>query len=286
MGHEVAHALLKHTQQGEKADEWVEIFRGGAKFTSLAYSRALETDADKVGLSRMVIAGYDGDEAAAVWQRMAAFSGRELPEYLSTHPSHSRRIANLRKELPVAQRIAAKVNNGNSARQFVEKTFSAGGGLLLPDIWTPLLGTVLGGAAALDPENQADNNIAALWVVGGNLFFDAKFAELNAAIFPANPGTNTFLHTDTVNFLVGAAFKYPFRISDNITEFPYIGVDYGFGNNLGFGTNVGFGTDFNITERLYVRNTLGVSVRLIDVGDTQETTVLFPLKLVLGYAFR
>ncbi len=62
----------------------------------LPFSRSHETEADRIGLQIMAIAGYDPDEAAELWKRMKANSeGQAPPEFLSTHPSNDTRIANL-----------------------------------------------------------------------------------------------------------------------------------------------------------------------------------------------
>ncbi|WP_121666640.1 M48 family metallopeptidase [Mesonia aquimarina] len=117
MGHEVAHALANHGQQRMSAgqlqqlgavvgnvaleDENQEIFNtaygvGSQVGVMLPFSRSHETEADKIGLTLMAIAGYDPDEAAKLWQRMKANSGGGAPsELLSTHPSNDTRINNL-----------------------------------------------------------------------------------------------------------------------------------------------------------------------------------------------
>ncbi len=120
MGHEVAHALANHGQQrmstgmlqqiGEvagnvaiKDDKSREIFNqaygvGTTVGVMLPFSRAHETEADKIGLKLMAIAGYNPDEASELWKRMKANSGGKAPpEFLSTHPSNDTRIANLSK---------------------------------------------------------------------------------------------------------------------------------------------------------------------------------------------
>ena len=57
----------------------------------------------------MAIAGYNPENAVAFWERMSANSGGEAPpEFMSTHPSHGTRIANLKKWIPEAKAEAAK----------------------------------------------------------------------------------------------------------------------------------------------------------------------------------
>ena len=53
------------------------------------------TEADKLGLIFMSMAGYNPEEAVPFWQRMAAnCKGGKLPEFLSTHPSDETRKKN------------------------------------------------------------------------------------------------------------------------------------------------------------------------------------------------
>jgi predicted Zn-dependent protease len=68
----------------------------------LPYSRAQESEADKLGLIFMAMAGYDPSEAIAFWQRMAAIGGNKPPELMSTHPSDERRIRDIQAYLPKA----------------------------------------------------------------------------------------------------------------------------------------------------------------------------------------
>ena len=117
MGHEVAHALANHGQQRMSASQLQQVGAAvGAVAVSeenqqmfqtayglgtqvgvmLPFSRSHETEADKIGLTLMAIAGYDPDEAAELWRRMKANSGGSAqPEFLSTHPSNDTRINNL-----------------------------------------------------------------------------------------------------------------------------------------------------------------------------------------------
>ncbi|MBT8323670.1 MAG: M48 family metallopeptidase [Bacteroidia bacterium] len=131
MGHEVAHALANHGQQRMSAaylqqgiavagnialqnDKNLGIYNQAYGIVTtvggmLPFSRAHETEADKIGLYLMGIAGYNPDEAAELWKRMKANSnGQAPPEFLSTHPSNDSRIANLKALAPKAKAEAKK----------------------------------------------------------------------------------------------------------------------------------------------------------------------------------
>jgi predicted Zn-dependent protease len=135
MGHEVAHALANHGGQrmsnaqaqalgavgfaigGQAAGvnlETQEILNQAYGLGSqiggmLPFSRAHETEADKIGLYLAAIAGYDPDQGAELWGRMAAQSGgQSLPLFMSTHPSNESRIAFLKELAPLARQEAAK----------------------------------------------------------------------------------------------------------------------------------------------------------------------------------
>jgi len=71
----------------------------------LPMSRAQESEADRIGLVLMAMAGYDPREAVGVWERMkAANAGGGKAEWLSTHPADSTRIADIKRWLPEALR--------------------------------------------------------------------------------------------------------------------------------------------------------------------------------------
>lgn len=82
---------------------------GGAATVGLAlpHSRSAELEADKIGAVYMAQAGYDPNEAVAMWERFAAYknkSGSKQPEFLSTHPLDSTRINALKAFMPTAQK--------------------------------------------------------------------------------------------------------------------------------------------------------------------------------------
>lgn len=131
MGHEVAHALADHGAQRMSAgalqqvgavagniaikdEQKRNLFNqayglGSQVGLMLPFSRGHETEADRIGLQIMAIAGYNPDEAAELWRRMKANSGGEAPpEFMSTHPSNDTRINNLTAWAPLAREEAAK----------------------------------------------------------------------------------------------------------------------------------------------------------------------------------
>ena len=130
MGHEVAHALADHGAQRMSAGTLQQIGAvagnvaiqdpqkrnmfnqayglGTALGAMLPFSRSHETEADRIGIQIMAIAGYNPDEAADLWRRMKAKGGQAPPEFLSTHPSNDTRIKNLTAWAPLAKQEAAK----------------------------------------------------------------------------------------------------------------------------------------------------------------------------------
>jgi predicted Zn-dependent protease len=68
----------------------------------LPHSRKQESEADRLGLIFMSMAGYDPKQAISFWERMSAGNQNNTPIYLSDHPSDQKRISDLKKELPEA----------------------------------------------------------------------------------------------------------------------------------------------------------------------------------------
>jgi len=131
MGHEVAHALADHGAQRMSAATLQQLGAvagnvaindpqkrnmfnqaygiGSTVGLMLPFSRSHETEADRIGLQIMAIAGYNPDEAAELWKRMKTASANQAPpEFLSTHPSNDTRIANLTEWSPLAKTEARK----------------------------------------------------------------------------------------------------------------------------------------------------------------------------------
>lgn len=126
VGHEVAHAILRHgakrmTQEtlfgvalaaaeaglsmAEMKEETRELTLGALGLGAqvgllLPYSRGHETEADVEGLRYAIRAGYDPWEAPKLWERMAKAGGGGTPEWLSTHPASEARAEHLRQLIP------------------------------------------------------------------------------------------------------------------------------------------------------------------------------------------
>jgi predicted Zn-dependent protease len=115
MSHEMAHALAHHA-----SERVARARRGGGGILSglreKSYDRMQESEADHVGVFLMAFAGYDPQEAVAFWQRMRQASARgEPPEFLSDHPNHSTRIAQLTKWAPQAKAAKRAYDEGRIA---------------------------------------------------------------------------------------------------------------------------------------------------------------------------
>ena len=87
-----------------------QVYGLGAQYGVMQpFSRKHESEADKMGLVLMTIAGYNPDVAVTFWQKMQASSSSSVPEFMSSHPSHETRIADILKWLPeVKKQYGAK----------------------------------------------------------------------------------------------------------------------------------------------------------------------------------
>ena len=137
MAHEIAHALADHGAQrmsaaqlqqlgavagsvaiSGRSESTQQIFAqayglGSQLGVMLPFSRSHESEADRIGLTMMAIAGYDPREAPELWKRMQANGGQAPPEFLSTHPSNQTRINNLQQWAPEAIQEAKKYGTTN-----------------------------------------------------------------------------------------------------------------------------------------------------------------------------
>ena len=102
LGHEIAHAVAKHS--AGVGDIASQVAGGYFSFRNLKYSRDNESEADYMGLIFAAMAGYDPANAVTFWQRMAAATNSNRSEILSDHPSDARRIEDIKKWLPEAEK--------------------------------------------------------------------------------------------------------------------------------------------------------------------------------------
>jgi len=121
MGHEVAHAVAKHSiERASRATllntgtQLIDIFSGGKlsqvnRTTGMntvgllsqlgimnPFTRKQESEADYLGMIFSSLSGYDIRETVKIWERMKKLNkGKEPPEFMSTHPSSDNRIKKL-----------------------------------------------------------------------------------------------------------------------------------------------------------------------------------------------
>jgi predicted Zn-dependent protease len=81
----------------------------------LPYGRAHESEADLMGLDLMARAGFDPRQSIALWRNMAAAGGEQPPEFMSTHPSHGTRIADLAQRMSSAMQMFAQATSSGRA---------------------------------------------------------------------------------------------------------------------------------------------------------------------------
>ena len=123
MGHEIAHAVAKHSLERASrgmilntGTQLFDILSGGKlsqvnKVTGIntvgllsqigimnPFSRTQETEADYLGMIFASLSGFDVRETKKLWERMKeANKGKEPAQFMSTHPSSSKRIKNLKE---------------------------------------------------------------------------------------------------------------------------------------------------------------------------------------------
>ncbi len=133
MGHEIAHALLRHGAERMAQQKLAQIgsiaagvavgdmdpdqqrmvmaaLGAGVQYgVMLPFSRDHETEADEVGLMIAAAACFNPQEAIGLWERMGqASGGQNPPEFMSTHPSGTSRIQRLQELMPRAMEFRAR----------------------------------------------------------------------------------------------------------------------------------------------------------------------------------
>lgn len=124
MGHEIAHALAKHTAErmsvavgsqallqigsvllGGKGTGWQLSLQAAAVATTvgvqLPNSRTQESEADRIGIELAARGGYHPEAAVTLWKKMVeATGGKSKTDFLSTHPAGEKRIEALSQLAP------------------------------------------------------------------------------------------------------------------------------------------------------------------------------------------
>jgi len=132
MGHEIAHALREHSReqvsQAIAAQTAIGVGaallglgQGSSDIANIAYqsliatrfSRADESEADRIGLELTARAGYDPRAGVSLWQKMTrANSGGHPPEFLSSHPADSSRVQQIEALLPTVMPFYTAARRG------------------------------------------------------------------------------------------------------------------------------------------------------------------------------
>ena len=115
MGHEIAHALREHSREQISRQMGTQLGIGlvGALLgigelgqsiagkvadvtLNLPKSREAESEGDRIGVELAARAGFDPNAAVSLWEKMSKLAASQPPKWLSTHPPHQERIAELR----------------------------------------------------------------------------------------------------------------------------------------------------------------------------------------------
>src|SRR3954452_8762023 len=134
LGHEMGHALREHTREQMSQQAITQTAIGGlgallgigdlgqslagavANVTlQLPKSRGMEKEADDIGVELAARAGYNPQAAVALWQKMEKLGGREPPKWLSTHPPHADRIADLQNQIQKVMPLYQQAKAGGTA---------------------------------------------------------------------------------------------------------------------------------------------------------------------------
>lgn len=119
IGHEIAHLTEDHVAERARKQLGTDLLSGvlssatygygsdsirqGTQiFIGLPFDRRQESEADLVGLEYMAAAGYDPRSSLYLWRNMSQLGQGSQPEFLSTHPSDDRRMADLAGRLTPA----------------------------------------------------------------------------------------------------------------------------------------------------------------------------------------
>lgn len=147
LGHEIAHAVAKHSAErlsneykkeygvnllgsvlqgvgvGEGTQQLIALGTSlGTSLWTSGFSRKQESEADHMGLVFAAMAGYDPNVATSFWQRMAA-QGSGGGGLFSDHPSDAQRIQDIQKWMPEAMKYYKKGGTSTVSQPKTSKSF-------------------------------------------------------------------------------------------------------------------------------------------------------------------
>jgi len=130
IGHEIGHVQAKHGAErislnmaSKAIQQAAAIAVNGKEYSSAAmaalglgaqygvllpYSRTHESEADYIGLRIMAKAGFNPEEAIALWRNMGKAGNGKPPEFMSTHPANATRIRQLSAAMQEAKQLLPK----------------------------------------------------------------------------------------------------------------------------------------------------------------------------------
>ena len=173
--------------------------------------------------------------------------------------------------------------------------FSVGGGLAL-----------MPGFQTVKPKGGGSAQDTSEFGAGVNVFFDAKYAEVNMDLIFANAKETTAdKGIDSTNLLIGIVGKYPISLAERFALFPFVGIDYRIALGASYdGEKVdkagdafkalslllGVGVDYDITSALYFRGEVGFGFTFNTKNENDMKDMIdsnshlkIPVKLAVGY---
>jgi len=125
LGHEMAHTIRGHAMNRIVSNSAIAVasraapIRGvlsgwlrkvGVQFLESAYSKDLESEADRLGVRLVVAAGYEPSACVQLFSRLAELNSPpgqfDLGSYFSSHPPFNVRIENIKRQLRKYQQQA------------------------------------------------------------------------------------------------------------------------------------------------------------------------------------
>ncbi len=142
ISHELAHAQMRHSLKNFRlSTAMVEILKRAVKnpkdreswgavlgyLTMMKFSRTQEDEADDIGQTKMLAAGYNPSAQVTLWEKFLKKYGdtKGLEQYLSSHPPSSQRIQNAKTNLTKMNTPYSETFTNTKPQVLVEKAEKA-----------------------------------------------------------------------------------------------------------------------------------------------------------------